>query len=102
MLLGPSPHQTLSNKSTLTDFGFKELSDTELHRICSNLREGKVGAICSSYSEFGPRALGNRSIIADATNANSLSFINRNIKQREDFRPLAQLSLKTAFRTTMN
>ena len=94
MLLGPSPHQTLSNNSTLTDFGFKELSDTELHRICSNLREGKVGAICSSYSEFGPRALGNRSIIADATNANSLSFINRNIKQREDFRPLAPVILK--------
>ncbi len=39
--------------------------------------------------EFGPRALGNRSILADPRNKNNWDRINLKIKQREDFRPLA-------------
>ena len=40
-------------------------------------------------SEFGPRALGHRSIIAPATKADVVDEINRVVKGREDFRPLA-------------
>ena len=39
--------------------------------------------------EFGPRALGNRSILADPRNANMKSIINMKIKRRESFRPFA-------------
>lgn len=40
-------------------------------------------------SEFGPRALGNRSILADGRINGMRTFINRDIKFREDFRPFA-------------
>lgn len=39
--------------------------------------------------EFGPRALGNRSILADPRSKNVVDFINLKIKKREDFRPFA-------------
>ena len=38
--------------------------------------------------EFGPRALGNRSILADPRNPNMKDIINKKIKRRESFRPL--------------
>jgi len=44
--------------------------------------------------EFGPRALGHRSIIADARNLNTLKKINDQVKLREIFRPLAPVILK--------
>ena len=39
--------------------------------------------------EFGPRALGNRSILADPRNPNMKDIINKKIKRRESFRPFA-------------
>jgi len=39
--------------------------------------------------EFGPRALGSRSILGDARDAKMQSVVNRKIKKREDFRPFA-------------
>ena len=39
--------------------------------------------------EFGPRALGNRSILADPRNKNIKEIINKKIKRRENFRPFA-------------
>jgi Predicted carbamoyl transferase, NodU family len=39
--------------------------------------------------EFGPRALGNRSILADPRNKNIKELINKKIKRRESFRPFA-------------
>ena len=94
MLLGPCPDSLVSDSLAYSDIDLRDLDDASLERLCVYLREGKVGAICSSHSEFGPRALGNRSIIADPTNINSLSFINSKVKQREDFRPLAPAILK--------
>ena len=44
--------------------------------------------------EFGPRALGNRSILADPRNANMKDIINKKIKKRENFRPFAPSILK--------
>ena len=66
-----------------------------IYKVCKLLQEGKIGAIYEDRTEFGPRALGNRSIIADARNANALKSINRNVKNREDFRPLAPIVLET-------
>lgn len=53
------------------------------------LAEGKVIAWYQDGSEFGPRALGNRSILADPRNQNIRDKINKEIKDREWFRPLA-------------
>jgi carbamoyltransferase len=44
--------------------------------------------------EFGPRALGNRSILADASNPNIQSILNQKIKFREGFRPFAPIVLE--------
>lgn len=53
------------------------------------LSEGKVIAWYQDGAEFGPRALGNRSIIADPRIDGVREHINRDIKFREDFRPFA-------------
>jgi carbamoyltransferase len=53
------------------------------------LAEGKVIGWFQGGSEFGPRALGHRSILADSRNAQIRDHINSRIKFREDFRPFA-------------
>lgn len=53
------------------------------------LQLDKVGGWFQGKMEFGPRALGNRSIIASPINPNMKKIINKKIKKREDFRPFA-------------
>ena len=52
------------------------------------LSDGVIGWF-QGKMEFGPRALGNRSILADPRNANMKDIINKKIKKRENFRPFA-------------
>ena len=53
------------------------------------LAEGKTLAWCRGGAEFGPRALGHRSILADPRRAELRDYINAKVKFREDFRPFA-------------
>jgi carbamoyltransferase len=53
------------------------------------LLDGETVAVCRGRSEIGPRALGNRSLLALPASARMRDHINLNIKQRESFRPLA-------------
>lgn len=53
------------------------------------LADGEVIGWVQGRSEFGPRALGNRSILADARPAENRRIVNEMIKQREDYRPFA-------------
>jgi carbamoyltransferase len=53
------------------------------------LVDGETVAICRGRSEIGPRALGNRSLLALPSSVRMRDHINLNIKQRESFRPLA-------------
>jgi len=53
------------------------------------LAGGQTVAICRGRSEIGPRALGNRSLLALPASARMRDHVNLNIKQRESFRPLA-------------
>jgi carbamoyltransferase len=53
------------------------------------LADGKVIGWFQAGSEFGPRALGHRSILADPRKVEVRDFINREVKNREDFRPFA-------------
>jgi carbamoyltransferase len=53
------------------------------------IAEGKVVGWFQNRMEFGPRALGNRSLLADPRHANTRELLNRKVKHREDFRPFA-------------
>jgi carbamoyltransferase len=53
------------------------------------IRNGSIVGWFQNGAEFGPRALGNRSILADPSNNNIKELVNSRIKYREDFRPFA-------------
>ncbi len=74
---------------------YKKLNDADLYDIVTDklVEPGVVGWF-SGRSEFGPRALGGRSILADPRNAKAKELINTKIKRRENFRPFAPSILK--------
>src|SRR5262245_14298744 len=57
------------------------------------LAEGHVFAWFQGRSEFGPRALGNRSILADPRHADMKDKLNKRVKHRQAFRPFAPVVL---------
>jgi carbamoyltransferase len=61
--------------------------------IARLLAEGHTVAVCRGRAEFGPRALGNRSILADARDPECQTILNVAVKQRESFRPFAPVVL---------
>jgi carbamoyltransferase len=66
------------------------LSDGELFaRTAAAISEGRVVGWFQGRMEFGPRALGNRSIVADPRRADMKDILNQRIKHRETFRPFA-------------
>ncbi len=70
-------------------------SDRKLREfIAQKLNEGKVVGWFQGHIEFGSRALGNRSILANPTFPNMKDKINRVIKKREGFRPFAPMVTK--------
>lgn len=58
-------------------------------KVAQFLAEGKVVGWFQGKMEFGPRALGNRSILGDARNPEMQKTLNVKIKNRESFRPFA-------------
>ena len=69
---------------------FQNLEDKELfEKLAQFLDEGKVIGWFNGAMEFGPRALGGRSIIGDPRNQQMQSVMNLKIKYRESFRPFA-------------
>lgn len=65
---------------------FRKTNPKEIARL---IAEGNVIGNFYGKSEYGPRALGNRSIIADARNPKMRDYINQKVKHREMFRPFA-------------
>ena len=57
--------------------------------VAQILSDGESVAVCRGRSEIGPRALGNRSLLALPTTGRTRDHINIDVKQRESFRPLA-------------
>jgi carbamoyltransferase len=69
---------------------YHELADSELlPRLATILDEEQVVGWVQGRMEFGPRALGGRSIIGDPRSARMQSVMNLKIKYRESFRPFA-------------
>jgi len=66
-----------------------ELFEDLCAATANQLKDGKVVGWFQGRTEFGPRALGNRSILADARNKEMQQQLNLKIKFRESFRPFA-------------
>jgi carbamoyltransferase len=74
---------------------YERLADSELYdKITAKLIEPGVVGWFSGRAEFGPRALGGRSILADPRNKKAKELLNSKIKRRESFRPFAPSILK--------
>ena len=68
---------------------YKVTDFTSEEQIVERLLEGKIVASCIGRSEMGPRALCNRSIIADPRNKDNIEIINKKIKNRDFWMPFA-------------
>jgi carbamoyltransferase len=69
---------------------YDDLTDDELaRRVAGEIADGKVVGWVQGRMEFGPRALGARSILADPRSTEMQSVMNLKIKFRESFRPFA-------------
>ncbi len=74
---------------------YTQLSDESMYDAVTDcLINGGVVGWMSGRAEFGPRALGGRSIIADPRRADAKEILNLKIKRRESFRPFAPSILK--------
>jgi carbamoyltransferase len=70
--------------------GVRRLEDADLYReVVTNIVGGRVVGWFQGKMEFGPRALGNRSIVADPRRADMKDVLNQRIKHRETYRPFA-------------
>lgn len=68
--------------------------DQLIAKVSDRLLEGGVIGWYQGRAEFGPRALGNRSIIVDPRRDDAKALLNEKIKKRESFRPFAPSILK--------
>jgi carbamoyltransferase len=85
-------YMAINVEKTVAEFENKIIVSKEidiLSKTSNYLLQNKTVAWFQSGAEFGPRALGRRSILADPRNKNIQLHINQNIKFREDFRPFA-------------
>jgi carbamoyltransferase len=93
--LGPRYDYEDFIKSISKDKIFKFTLENRLtEHIALNLKKGKVVGWYQGRCEFGARALGNRSILANPTIDGMKDKINRVIKKREGFRPFAPMVTK--------
>ena len=88
-------NEEILNELKKHKLNFVEYSNTQLNKyIARQLNEGKIIGRFDGKMEFGPRALGNRSIIADPRRKDMQSKLNRKVKFSESFRPFARSVLE--------
>jgi len=75
---------------------FQEFENTDLlgQDIAESLVDQKIIAVFNEGSEFGPRALGHRSIMVDPRTAEMKDVLNARVKFREAYRPFAPIVLQ--------
>lgn len=94
--LGPCPTASaLAQGAAAAEAGgARQVACTNVEQLAADyLAQGKIVAWFEGRSEFGPRALGHRSILADPRPADMKDRINHIIKKREPFRPFAPMVL---------
>lgn len=72
----------------MADLNAEKVADAPL-RAAKMIADGRIVGWFNGRMEVGPRALGNRSLLADPRRADMRDILNRKIKHREDFRPFA-------------
>jgi carbamoyltransferase len=99
----PGEQITKLLKSHAADFereGCKTYQATSDADVCSRtaraIADGRVVGWFQGRMEWGPRALGNRSIVCDPRRGDMKDLLNRKIKRRESFRPFAPSVLREA------
>ncbi len=87
--LGPSfSEKEIVQVLRKNDANYKKLSDSQLKKfVTQKLNKNKIIGWFQGEMEFGPRALGHRTILANACNKNMKDLLNQKIKHREWFRP---------------
>lgn len=95
--LGPS-FENFDYESLLSTSGYnyKQINDIEAltEFAAKDLSEGRVIGWFQDKMEWGPRALGNRSILADPRDKKMIDRVNLKIKYREPFRPFAPSAIR--------
>jgi carbamoyltransferase len=95
--LGPryQPHEVRAYLDR-NDLVYEHVPDDErrANRIADALAAGQVVGLFTGRMEYGPRALGGRSILGDPRNADTQRVMNLKIKYRESFRPFAPAVLE--------
>ncbi|MFC2113915.1 carbamoyltransferase [Bacteroidota bacterium] len=96
-LLGPSYSgidiQGIISRYDLPHLHFENFNEL-LSLVAGYIAEGNIVGWFQGRMEFGPRALGNRSILGDARNPEMQKRMNLKIKKREGFRPFAPVVLE--------
>ena len=100
------PEATQEEIHALIDWKKKEIADSGaaisyigdeeqlVKRTAQSIADGKIVGWFYGRMEWGPRALGNRSILADPRKAEMKDILNAKIKRRESFRPFAPAILR--------
>ena len=87
-----------SDEDILREINKRKIKSSTINNVeafvAKKLREKKIVGWFQGKSEFGQRALGNRSILADPTHNDIKDIINKSVKYREQFRPFAPAILK--------
>jgi len=88
---GPSfPQSQIEELLRAQGVRYEVMVDSELvPRVAMKIRDGNVVGWFQGRMEWGPRALGNRSIVCDPRRADMKGILNSKIKRRESFRPFA-------------
>ena len=94
--LGPEfSQQEITDRLTSCGAVFEALTEVDvIERTAKALANGKAVGWMSGRMEFGPRALGGRSIIADPRSPTMQKILNLKVKYRESFRPFAPSVLR--------
>jgi carbamoyltransferase len=94
--LGPEYKQgDIEQRLTAAKAKFRVLTDQQLtEQTATALADGKAVGWMQGRMEFGPRALGNRSILGDPRSPKMQSLLNLKVKYRESFRPFAPSVLR--------
>jgi len=102
--LGPEYSQNeVEKKLKELNANFEVLDDEQLfEKTALELSNGKTVGWFQGRAEFGPRALGNRSILGDARSENMQKILNLKVKFRESFRPFAPSIIREDLTTWFN
>lgn len=96
-------HRILSHTPYLNNIGLKydftDITDETIEATAKLLLDGKILGVCNGTAEAGPRALGNRSLIALPNDSILAQYLSQKVKKREWYRPIAPIMLRSVAST---